>query len=157
MMDCEFKYDSEGGSFCIVATSIAEGEHASVTDAACKVCLSCDRPKDMNRVTVSLGLTALRKKSTELFLRKYPMVEQHLRQPDTPETIKRYLQSTKDWIISGAKERSDEDVAKLMNICNSCEQYKEGVCKLCGCYVNDGSSWTNKLRRDNEHCPLGKW
>lgn len=157
MNDCEFSYMVGGKDCCVIASEVTKGLHVETTPAACKVCKTCDKPKQLNRVTVSIGLSKLREVSPEAFMARYPEVEKHLRTPETPETFRRYLLSTKEWVIGGAKERSDDEVAALLKICNACEKYRDGICTLCGCYVNDGSAWTNKLRRDNEHCPLGKW
>lgn len=54
-------------------------------------------------------------------------------------------------------ERTDSQVAMLLDICQQCEWYTRGSCGKCGCRCNSGGGWRNKLRRATESCPVGKW
>lgn len=85
-----------------------------------------------------------------------------------------YVASTTKWVSSGAHLRSDEEVDRIVKICEACPEgyFKEGVCthKSCGCHVMStqgekmtlfgvllGEGMINKIRRTTEHCPIGEW
>jgi hypothetical protein len=52
---------------------------------------------------------------------------------------------------------STEQINQRMDICNSCEYYKNESCILCGCRVVRNSVYQNKLADKNARCPDGKW
>lgn len=52
---------------------------------------------------------------------------------------------------------SKEQIDARMDICNSCEYYKEEACMLCGCRVVRDSVYQNKLADKNASCPDGRW
>ena len=58
------------------------------------------------------------------------------------------------WDLINGSPRSPEDLEQhRLNICKSCEFYRERTnqCKKCGCFM--------KLKTKLEHarCPIGKW
>lgn len=56
-------------------------------------------------------------------------------------------------LINGSP-RSPEEIAEYrLNICKSCEFYRERTnqCKKCGCFMK------LKTKLENARCPLGKW
>lgn len=161
-MDCEFKKEKDGKNICEIASGFA-GIDAEVTDGACKVCVGCPMPKHLNRVTASLACNAVRQKEPERFpemaTKALPYLEKQIRMS---EKAKSYTSSTATWIASGAKIRDDEEVARLLVICQKCPSYQpatedSGSCGVCGCQVSLGGAFTNKLRRQGEGCPLDKW
>jgi hypothetical protein len=54
-------------------------------------------------------------------------------------------------IASGLARATPERKAERMAICNGCEQFAEGRCKLCGCRL------TYKVGMATEACPIDKW
>lgn len=71
-----------------------------------------------------------------------------------------YTKAVATHIATGAKTRTDEEVAERLKICESCERYnlKGGFCTVCGCKCNaNKSAFTNKIRMQSQKCPEGKW
>ena len=52
---------------------------------------------------------------------------------------------------------SDEQISERLQICNSCEYYKDNSCMLCGCVVIRDANYTNKLAHKDQNCPIMKW
>ena len=52
---------------------------------------------------------------------------------------------------------SEEQINERMDICNSCEYYKNESCMLCGCRVVRDSIYQNKLADKKASCPDGRW
>jgi hypothetical protein len=55
------------------------------------------------------------------------------------------------FVASGAKRASEEERARRMAICEGCENYAGGRCRLCGCQLHA------KVLMLSEHCPISKW
>lgn len=53
--------------------------------------------------------------------------------------------------ITGLPEIEAEEVARRLEICHGCENFIQGRCAKCGCFMN----FKAKLR--SQHCPEGKW
>ena len=156
--DCEHLSHRDGLNFCGVAAKWTEGIPVPVTEAACKVCLGCSRPKEFNRVTVSLGQSRLRTENHELYQSREPESLEYLHEGvKMSEGVRRYIDSTVEWVKEGRPERTDAEVGAILKICHACEEFQNGSCKMCGCTVNDSTGWTNKARRTTEHCPKGHW
>lgn len=72
--------------------------------------------------------------------------------------VSRYAIAVKRWIASGRPKRSDDEVASIVGICESCDKFDKSRCALCGCHVNKSRyGMRNKARMKTESCPLGKW
>ena len=52
---------------------------------------------------------------------------------------------------------SEEQINKRLEICNSCEYYKDNSCMMCGCVVIRDANYTNKLAHKDQSCPIMKW
>lgn len=52
---------------------------------------------------------------------------------------------------------SEEQINSRLEICKSCEYYKDNSCMLCGCVIVRESNYTNKLAHKDQHCPIMKW
>lgn len=154
---CEHRTEHDELLFCEVAKEWAEGMPVPVTEAACKVCLGCSKPKQPNRVIVSLAIAKLRRDNYDLYVKKQPEMLEHFDEPTLPEKARQYIASTKDWLSEGRPERTDLEVQAILKICRSCDEWENGQCRLCGCQINESSGWTNKARRTTEHCPKGHW
>jgi hypothetical protein len=74
---------------------------------------------------------------------------------------KNYAKAVLRWGKAGFPVRSDEEVDRLLIICNNgCDGMVSGRCKYCGCRVNTGPAISNKARMATEECrhPEGnKW
>jgi len=60
-----------------------------------------------------------------------------------------------DWAVSGFSMASEEEAARRISICESCEYFDAGPrrCKHlgCGCYLDA------KVKLKTEHCPVNRW
>jgi hypothetical protein len=61
------------------------------------------------------------------------------------------------WQSSGKPNRSEDEIARIYTICESCDKFVEkkkgwGKCKLCGCRLNI-SGKLNKIKMATESCP----
>ena len=77
-----------------------------------------------------------------------------------PEHIKRWTGALLKWKRAGYPTRTDDEVAAIIAICESCDKYAadEGRCSVCGCKVStSGMAVFNKARMGSENCPKGKW
>ena len=162
-MSCELKIDGDPPR-CSLAEKWSGFPVVPVTDDACRVCLSLNNPKGINRVTVSLAIAQARKEqSSDEFKSLLQRGRPYLSEPGLVEKIGRYASSTQNWIAAGSPIRNDEEVDAVLKICQGCEQFsvnkdgETGHCKVCGCEVNRMGGMVNKIRRATEHCPLGKW
>jgi len=55
--------------------------------------------------------------------------------------------------VSGVPQVTDEEIARRMETCRTCEHFIQGQnrCELCGCF----SALKSRMR--SQHCPQGKW
>lgn len=78
---------------------------------------------------------------------------------------RRYAKAITKWVAAGKPKRSDEDVARILAICqsNECGKYAVnaligGRCTVCGCRVNSSQmALANKIRMATEECPQQRW
>lgn len=159
MAECVQILEIDGQPTCRVANHWAEGRPVPVNESACKMCVGCSVPRGINRVTVSLAIGQLAKVAPAIYRAKLADAAPHLVSPGAPEKLVRYVQATADWVKAGRPTRTDGEVAQILEICQACPEWlaEKGSCRLCGCYINSGTAWTNKARRLNEHCPQEKW
>ena len=69
-----------------------------------------------------------------------------------------YAIELKKWVKGGGKERTDEEVERIWNICQRCDALNDDKCMDCGCTVGlDGRPFQNKLKMDTTHCIRGLW
>jgi hypothetical protein len=64
------------------------------------------------------------------------------------------------WTKAKWPVRTDEEVATIIAICESCEHYnaKKQSCNVCGCKVSaKGCAIRSKARMKTETCAKGKW
>lgn len=52
---------------------------------------------------------------------------------------------------------SESEIESRLQICNSCEHYKNNSCLLCGCVVVREANYKNKLAHKDQKCPIDKW
>lgn len=55
------------------------------------------------------------------------------------------------WVAAGLPRLDDDQVAARLAICGGCDQFADGRCRVCGCWL------LAKARMTTEDCPLGKW
>lgn len=78
---------------------------------------------------------------------------------------RRYAKAITKWVAAGKPKRSDEEVARILAICqsNECGKYAVnaligGRCTVCGCRVNSSQmALANKIRMATEECPQQRW
>lgn len=47
--------------------------------------------------------------------------------------------------------KSSTEQENILQICYSCDKYKDSICEVCGCIVN------NIIGPKDKNCPLNKW
>lgn len=82
--------------------------------------------------------------------------------PSKPAPIKRAIHYTKavaEWVAKGLPERTQEEVESILSTyCKPCDWHDNGVCKGCGCNVNElRFAILNKIKMKTQHCPKGLW
>lgn len=55
------------------------------------------------------------------------------------------------------KQCTQEQIDYRMNICKSCEFFKDNTCLKCGCALSRERNYMNKLYYPDKSCPIGKW
>ena len=56
-----------------------------------------------------------------------------------------------NWFGAGVPISNEEEKDRRLKICEGCEQYDQGTCKLCRCNLG------LKVLVETSHCPIGKW
>jgi len=82
------------------------------------------------------------------------------RTPGIAQKVVGYSVAVARWMAAGKPVRSDEETARLYEICESnvCGFFRNGDCGVCGCKVSrDGEAPLIKNRMATESCPAGKW
>jgi len=73
------------------------------------------------------------------------------------EKAKHYASALLKWRKAGYPVRTDDEIAKIVEICHSCERFNHDkqVCGICGCKVSlRGWAVKNKAALQTEHCSL---
>jgi hypothetical protein len=79
--------------------------------------------------------------------------------PSWMTRAKTFVSAEARWIAAGRPMRSDDQMAEIFAICESCEFFVgrvnggEGVCRLCGCNLKRIGGILNKIRMATETCP----
>lgn len=107
----------------------------------------CDKCKHLSRRKIWCGLFGV-------FIREPE--KQKIIYPSLPKMGMNLAKATGRHIADGMKKRSDEEVAKLVLICETCDDYiiKTRIgsrCRMCGCKLSVKLLWASA------HCPVGKW
>lgn len=164
-MSCEFLHNGN----CAIAKKIVNENldgyeiDCETTAQACSACLKTDMPRSPNPVTVSLACSSVRKVDQSKGEYLTSKLRSFLKREAGISQAVRYAKSTADWVKSGRPERSDEEVASILEICesNKCGKFRvtanKSWCASCGCSLSSGSAVVNKIRRATEHCPEGNW
>ena len=80
--------------------------------------------------------------------------------PSLGQQVAHYAEAVATHIATGSKTRTDDEVLRLLDICQSCEFYDpdHSRCRVCGCRLSTAANaLTNKLRMVSQHCPKKKW
>ena len=75
--------------------------------------------------------------------------------PSFFDQIKTFVKATANYVAKGCQNVTEEQYQERMNICQSCEHFKDNRCMKCGCKV--GGDIVAKARWSSEDCPIGKW
>lgn len=82
------------------------------------------------------------------------MLENNMNVPGFPPPIdmmRGLYHSVEDWAKSGFATAEANLVDKRLDICGTCEKFKDGRCLLCGCFMK------LKAKLATGSCPIGKW
>lgn len=93
--------------------------------------------------------------------------------------VLRYFDAVKNWRAKGSPTRTEAEIATILQICDSCEFFKNGICrhKKCGCTLTTNlggrlisriavatakmfgikPAMFEKVRMATEHCPKSLW
>lgn len=78
--------------------------------------------------------------------------------PPLLKQARNYARAVTEHVASGMETRTDEEVINLLQICELCEDYQDGRCRVCGCRVSaEKNAFANKLRMKSQKCPRGLW
>ena len=79
--------------------------------------------------------------------------DKKIKYPSIATMGKSFIKAGAKHIASGMKERSEEEIKRILTICESCEEYvkKTGRCKVCGCGMK------RKIKWSTTNCKLRKW
>jgi hypothetical protein len=80
--------------------------------------------------------------------------------PNLITRLTSWQRATQRWIDAGSPVRSEDEVQRILRICQSCPFYnkRKKRCQVCGCNVNGGKfAILNKIRMATENCPKHKW
>ncbi len=78
--------------------------------------------------------------------------------PNLRKQFVTYAKTVTKWVSKGGKERSEEEVERIWNICKQCDALVDDRCRDCGCRIGKGGRpLTNKLKMDTTHCIRGLW
>ncbi len=78
--------------------------------------------------------------------------------PPLLKQARNYAKAVTEHVASGMETRTDEEVINLLQICELCEDYQDGRCRVCGCRVSaEKNAFANKLRMKSQKCPRGLW
>jgi hypothetical protein len=76
----------------------------------------------------------------------------------TPEIMKDMVfESIKQKDEPGLDSCTDDQIQSRLDICNSCDHYKDNACDLCGCRIVRDNNYMNKLAHKSASCPINKW
>jgi hypoxanthine phosphoribosyltransferase len=69
-----------------------------------------------------------------------------------------YTQAIISHFNNGRQTRSEEEIARIYNVCSECRYFTGKDCSLCGCRVSQTpNAYLNKIAMASQHCPIGKW
>lgn len=71
--------------------------------------------------------------------------------PSVVNQVKSAIGAAVDFIACGCQLASKEEVDRRMNICGSCEFFKDERCQKCGCFMKV------KVLAQSSVCPVAKW
>lgn len=71
--------------------------------------------------------------------------------PTVIQQTKNFITSSVKHITTGMKTVPEEVKKERLDICNSCEHYKDNRCAQCGCFMSIKAEWAE------QQCPLKKW
>lgn len=77
--------------------------------------------------------------------------------PSFIKRIKNFALATITHIATGAKMCDDKSIEKRYEICQSCSNFSNNSCKLCGCYLTRNKQFISKLAWKDQKCPINKW
>lgn len=77
--------------------------------------------------------------------------------PTFIQKLKNFAKSTIDHIMVGSPTCSEELIEKRYKICQSCENFHNNSCRLCGCYLHRNKKFVSKLAWADQKCPINKW
>jgi len=65
----------------------------------------------------------------------YRICGEHRQQPTLIEKLKNLNKSGEDWVDSGNEISTDAESQARLQICQTCPNFKNNHCKLCGCFL----------------------
>jgi hypothetical protein len=71
--------------------------------------------------------------------------------PPLPDMMRNLYRDMKGWAQDGFKTEDSAETDRRLEICFSCENFKDGRCMLCGCFMK------LKAKLSTGSCPVGKW
>tara|TARA_B100000085_G_scaffold13554_1_gene11619 strand:+ start:267 stop:641 length:375 start_codon:yes stop_codon:yes gene_type:complete len=77
--------------------------------------------------------------------------------PSFIKKIRNFALATIKHIATGAKMCDDKTIQKRYEICQSCSNFTNNSCSLCGCHLTRNKRFISKLAWKDQKCPINKW
>jgi len=62
-----------------------------------------------------------------------------------------FLAAVGHHLLAGLPKVNEEEYTRRLGLCEACENYVAGSCRLCGCGLRVKAAWAE------QKCPAGKW
>jgi hypothetical protein len=169
LSECLERVEVESGYACRLVETLSEKplELCTVGEDACRYCCQQEHrptPEVPNVVITSSLVHTAQRAGDEALIDTAKKLHQQT-QNGLFKKAEDYLQARKKWAGAGKPMRSDERIAEVFQICESCPhiipntQDEGGQCGICGCWLYPQVGLVNKIQWATEKCPLSppKW
>lgn len=123
-------------------------------------CLLCDRPYPTKRLNPEKHNRQCIEKCGQENVSKEPRKPNVLEPPPLLRRGFNFVQALAKHVGDGMRQRTQEEINDILeNHCKGCPFFNGTVCthNKCGCKVNAGKVFFNKLAWKSEKCPDGRW
>jgi hypothetical protein len=110
--------------------------------------LNCDIPKDCRACNRASAKRAWCSKYS-----KWIDGREKVKYPSLIKQAGSFGKAVVQQVAAGMPQRSKDEIARIMVICQACDHFVKGVerCRKCACYMKTKVPWAT------QHCRLNKW
>ena len=75
--------------------------------------------------------------------------------PELLQRVANFFKATGEHLVSGAKICSDDEIARRIEVCRSCDRFDKlrSWCTVCGCPISESQRFLSKLAWAEQSCP----